>query len=72
MKNKSFFVIFTYIKYLNMEHKRLQFLVPQYKEKEETIKFLLDSIECQVDIDKKDMVLLSVQMVGNIFLIKNS
>ena len=38
-----------------MEHKRLQFLVPQYKEKEETIKFLLDSIECQVDIDKKDI-----------------
>lgn len=38
-----------------MEHKRLQFLVPQYKEKEETISFLLDSIECQVDIDKKDI-----------------
>lgn len=38
-----------------MEHKRLQFLVPQYKEKEETIKFLLDSIECQADIDKKDI-----------------
>ena len=38
-----------------MEHKRLQFLVPQYKETEDVIKFLLDSIECQVDIDKKDI-----------------
>ena len=38
-----------------MEHKRLQFLVPQYKETEETISFLLDSIECQVDIDKNDI-----------------
>lgn len=38
-----------------MEHKRLQFLVPQYKETEEIIKFLLDSIECQVCIDKKDI-----------------
>lgn len=38
-----------------MEHKRLQFLVPQYKEKEETISFLLNSIECQADIDKKDI-----------------
>lgn len=38
-----------------MEHKKLQFLVPQYKEKEETIKFLLDSIECQVGIDKKEI-----------------
>ena len=38
-----------------MEHKRLQFLVPQYKETEDIIKFLLDSIECQVDIDKKDI-----------------
>ena len=38
-----------------MEHKRLQFLVPQYKETEEIIKFLLDSIECQVYIDKKDI-----------------
>ena len=38
-----------------MEHKRLQFLVPQYKEKEDTIKFLLDSIEYQVDINKKDI-----------------
>ena len=38
-----------------MEHKRLQFLVPQYKETEDIIKFLLDSIECQVEIDKKDI-----------------
>jgi glycosyltransferase involved in cell wall biosynthesis len=38
-----------------MEHKRLQFLVPQYKETEEVISFLLDSIECQVCIDKKDI-----------------
>lgn len=38
-----------------MEHKRLQFLVPQYKENEDTIKFLLDSIECQVGINKKDI-----------------
>jgi len=38
-----------------MEHKRLQFLVPQYKEKEETISYLLDSIEWQVGIDKKDI-----------------
>ena len=38
-----------------MEHKRLQFLVPQYKETEELISFLLDSIECQQGIDKKDI-----------------
>lgn len=38
-----------------MEHKRIQFLVPQYKENEETISFLLDSIETQLHIDKKDM-----------------
>lgn len=38
-----------------MEHKRLQFLVPQYKEKEDVISFLLDSIEYQVYIDKKDI-----------------
>lgn len=38
-----------------MEHKRLQFLVPQYKETEEVISFLLDSIECQVYVDKKDI-----------------
>lgn len=38
-----------------MEHKRLQFLVPQYKETEDVIRFLLDSIECQVCIDKKDI-----------------
>ena len=38
-----------------MEHKRLQILVPQYKEKEETISFLLNSIDCQELIDKKDI-----------------
>lgn len=38
-----------------MEHKRIQFLVPQYKENEETISFLLDSIETQLHIDKKDV-----------------
>lgn len=38
-----------------MEHKKIQFLVPQYKENEETISFLLDSIESQLHIDKKDM-----------------
>lgn len=38
-----------------MKHKKLQFLIPQYKETEKVISFLLDSIECQVDIDKKDI-----------------
>ena len=38
-----------------MEHKKIQFLVPQYKENEETISFLLDSIESQIRIDKKDI-----------------
>ena len=38
-----------------MKHKKLQFLVPQYKETEEVISFLLDSIECQQGIDKKDI-----------------
>ena len=38
-----------------MKHKKLQFLVPQYKETEELISFLLDSIECQQGIDKKDI-----------------
>ena len=38
-----------------MEHKKIQFLVPQYKENEETISFLLDSIETQLHMDKKDM-----------------
>lgn len=38
-----------------MEHKKIQFLVPQYKENEETISFLLDSIESQLHIDKKDV-----------------
>ena len=38
-----------------MEHKKIQFLVPQYKENEETISFLLYSIESQIHIDKKDV-----------------
>ena len=38
-----------------MEHKKIQFLVPQYKENEETISFLLDSIESQIYVDKKDV-----------------
>ena len=38
-----------------MEHKKMQFLVPQYKENEETISFLLDSIESQLHIDKNDV-----------------
>jgi glycosyltransferase involved in cell wall biosynthesis len=38
-----------------MEHKKIQFLVPQYKENEETISFLLDSIESQLHVDKKDV-----------------
>lgn len=38
-----------------MEHKKIQFLVPQYKENEETISFLLDSIESQLYINKKDV-----------------
>lgn len=38
-----------------MKHKKLQFLVPQYKETEKTISFLLNSIEQQVDIDKNDI-----------------
>ena len=38
-----------------MEYKKIQFLVPQYKENEETISFLLDSIESQLHVDKKDV-----------------
>lgn len=38
-----------------MEHKKIQFLVPQYKENEETISFLLDSIESQLHMNKNDM-----------------
>lgn len=51
-----------------MEHKRLQFLVPQYKETEETIKFLLDSVECQVCIDKKDIGMIICSDGGNYIL----
>lgn len=38
-----------------MEHKKIQFLVPQYKENEDTISFLLDSIESQLHIDKNEV-----------------
>lgn len=38
-----------------MEHKKIQFLVPQYKENEETISFLLDSLESQLHVDMKDI-----------------
>ena len=51
-----------------MEHKRLQFLVPQYKETEEVISFLLDSIECQVDIDEKDIGVIICSDGGNYIL----
>lgn len=51
-----------------MEHKRLQFLVPQYKETEEVISFLLDSIECQVYIDKKDIGVIICSDGGNYVL----
>ena len=53
-----------------MEHKRLQFLVPQYKETEDVIKFLLDSIECQVDIDKKDIGMIICSDGGEYILDK--
>ena len=51
-----------------MEHKRLQFLVPQYKETEEVISFLLDSIECQVDINKNDIGVI-ICSDGGIFIL---
>ena len=51
-----------------MEHKRLQFLVPQYKETEEVISFLLDSIECQICIDKKDIGVIICSDGGNYIL----
>ena len=51
-----------------MEHKRLQILVPQYKENEETISFLLNSIECQELIDKKDIGVIICSDGGNYVL----
>ena len=51
-----------------MEHKRLQFLVPQYKETEEVISFLLDSIECQVDINKNNIGVIICSDGGNYIL----
>ena len=50
-----FFVIFYNKNFCKMEHKKIQFLVPQYKENEETISFLLDSIESQIHVDKKEV-----------------
>lgn len=54
-----------------MEHKRLQILVPQYKEKEETISFLLNSIECQELIDKKDIGVIICSDGGGYVLDQN-
>jgi glycosyltransferase involved in cell wall biosynthesis len=54
-----------------MEHKRLQILVPQYKEKEETISFLLNSIDCQELIDKKDIGVIICSDGGEYILDKD-
>ena len=51
-----------------MDHKKLQILVPQYKETEETIKYLLDSIECQFSIDMKDIGVIICSDGGNYIL----
>ena len=51
-----------------MEHKKLQFLVPQYKETEDTIKYLLDSIECQFGIDMNDIGVIICSDGGNYIL----
>ena len=51
-----------------MDHKKLQILVPQYKETEETIKYLLDSIECQFCIDMKDIGVIICSDGGNYIL----
>ena len=51
-----------------MEHKKIQFLVPQYKENEETISFLLDSIESQIHIDKKDIGVIICSVGGEYML----
>jgi glycosyltransferase involved in cell wall biosynthesis len=54
-----------------MEHKKIQFLVPQYKENEETISFLLNSIESQVFVDKKDMGVIICSDGGEYVLDQN-
>ena len=54
-----------------MEHKKIQFLVPQYKENEETISFLLDSIESQLHMDKKDMGVIICSDGGEYILDQN-
>lgn len=43
-----------------MEYKKFQFLVTQYKENDETILFLLDSIELQIHVDKKDIGVINI------------
>lgn len=54
-----------------MEHKKIQFLVPQYKENEETISFLLDSIESQLHMDKNDMGVIICSDGGEYVLDQN-
>ena len=54
-----------------MEHKKIQFLVPQYKENEDTISFLLDSIESQIHIDKKDVGVIICSDGGEYVLDQN-
>ena len=51
-----------------MDHKKLQILVPQYKETEDVIKYLLDSIECQFCIDMKDIGVIICSDGGNYIL----
>lgn len=54
-----------------MDHKKIQFLVPQYKENEATISFLLDSIESQLHMDKKDMGVIICSDGGEYILDEN-
>ena len=54
-----------------MERKKIQFLVPQYKENEETISFLLDSIESQLHVDKKDVGVIICSDGGEYVLDRN-
>lgn len=54
-----------------MDYKKIQFLVPQYKENEEIISFLLDSIESQLHIEKKDMGVIICSDGGEYILNKD-
>jgi cellulose synthase/poly-beta-1,6-N-acetylglucosamine synthase-like glycosyltransferase len=54
-----------------MEHKKIQFLVPQYKENEETISFLLNSLDSQIHIDKKDIGVIICSDGGEYILDKS-